>query len=366
MASSPPGQLSVTALSATLTRMGARFEILDPCHPSFIQELAGFGVALSNLHGPFGEDGRLQGLLDYLRIPYCGSGVAASAIAADKILCKRLMESLGVPTPSWRTWPDMRGLRPGHPVMVKPRMGGSSVGMSLVRRDSDLETAIGRAEAADPLGVLVEDYVPGLPVTVGLLELPEDVLVFPPLATRVHGGEFYDADAKLDAAAEGTVSCAEAGLPRAVLAELTVRARQLWDGLGCRGMARVDFIAADDGTISALEVNTTPGMSYQSNFIVAAGLCGLQPADVVTAILREALMRPRYDAPLPAPVFTDRPARESSSFLTDKEACGCPRSTMCRCAASASTPPSGTRTKARSSGTAPHGQIAPAGWPPSG
>jgi D-alanine-D-alanine ligase len=313
MASSPPGQLSVTALSATLTRMGACFKILDPCHPSFIQELAGFDVALSNLHGPFGEDGRLQGLLDYLRVPYCGSGVAASAVAADKVLCKRLMESLGVPTPGWRIWPDMRGLRPGHPAMVKPRMGGSSVGMSLVRRDSDLEAAIGRAEAADPLGVLIEDYVPGLPVTVGLLELPEGVLVFPPLATRVHGGEFYDADAKLDAAAEGAVSCAEAGLPRAVLAELTARARELWDGLGCRGMARVDFIAADDGTVSALEVNTTPGMSYQSNFIVAAGLCGLQPADVVTAVLREALTRPRYDSPLPLPVFTYMPARESSS-----------------------------------------------------
>ena len=128
MASSPPGQLSVTALSATLTRMGAGFEILDPCHPSFVQELAGFDVALSNLHGPFGEDGRLQGLLDYLRVPYCGSGVAASAVAADKILCKRLMESLGVPTPRWRIWPDKRGLRPGHAVMVKPRMGVPATG----------------------------------------------------------------------------------------------------------------------------------------------------------------------------------------------------------------------------------------------
>jgi D-alanine-D-alanine ligase len=78
-------------------------------------------------------------------------------------------------------------------------------------------------------------------------------------------------------------------------------------------MTRVDFIVADDGTVFALEVNTTPGMSYQSNFIVAAGLCGLQSADGVTAILREAVTRPRYDAPLPAPVFTDVPARESSS-----------------------------------------------------
>jgi D-alanine-D-alanine ligase len=78
---------------------------------------------------------------------------------------------------------------------------------------------------------------------------------------------------------------------------------KLWDGLGCHGMARVDFIAADDGTVFALEVNTTPGMSYESNFITAAGLLGLRHADVVIAILREALTRPRYDAPLPVPDF---------------------------------------------------------------
>ena len=199
IAKSPPGQLSVTALSGALTALGARFTILDPCRPEFIQDLAGFDVALPNLHGPFGEDGRLQGLLDYLRTPYCGSGVAASAIAADKILCKRLMESLGIPTPAWRIWPGPAAAWPGHPVMVKPRMGGSSVGMTLARDEDDLQAAIGLADAADPPGVLVEDYVPGLPVTVGLLELPGGVLVFPPLATRVDAAEFYDAATKLGA-----------------------------------------------------------------------------------------------------------------------------------------------------------------------
>jgi D-alanine-D-alanine ligase len=133
LARCPPGQLSVTAMSDALTVLGARFKVLDPCRPAFIADLAGFDVALPGLHGPFGEDGRLQGLLDYLRTPYCGSGVAASAIAADKVLCKRLMESLGISTPGWRIWPGPRAAWPGHPVMVKPRMGGSSVGMSLAR-----------------------------------------------------------------------------------------------------------------------------------------------------------------------------------------------------------------------------------------
>ncbi len=308
---SPPEQLSVTALSDTLTGLGVRYEVLDPCRPSFIRDLARFDVALPNLHGPYGEDGRLQGLLDYLRVPYCGSGVAAAAIAADKIVCKRLMESLAVPTPPWRTWPGPDAVWPGRPVMVKPRMGGSSVGISLVRREDDLAAAITAAEAGDPPGVLIEDHLPGLPVTIGVLELPGGIVIFPPLATQVDDGDFYDADAKLDAAGEGTVTCAQADLPAPVTAALNSHVRTLWDGLGCHGMARIDFIAADDGTVAALEVNTTPGMSYESNFITAAGLLGLGHADVVIAMLREALTRPRYDAPLPVPDFTDRAVQHS-------------------------------------------------------
>jgi D-alanine-D-alanine ligase len=312
IAKSPPEQLSVTALSAVLTELGIRFSVLDPCRPQFIAELAGFDVALPNLHGPFGEDGRLQGLLDYLRTPYCGSGVAASAIAADKILCKQMMAALGIPTPAWRTWPGPAAPWPGHPVMVKPRMGGSSVGMTLARDQHDLPAALTLAESGDPPGVLVEDHVPGLPVTVGLLELPGGVLVLPPLATRVDGAEFYDATAKLGAGDGSTVWYGHAALPEPTLTALTTHALTLWDGLGCRGMARADFIVTEPGDVFVLELNTIPGMSYNSNFLTAADLCGLEPSDVVTAILHEALTRPRYDAPLPVPAFTARPHPESA------------------------------------------------------
>lgn len=253
-------------------------------------------------------------------MPYCGSGVAASAIAVDKILCKRLMEALAVPTPVWRTWPGPATAWPGRPVMVKPRTGGSSVGMSMVRREEDLGGAIIRAESSDPPGVLIEDHIPGLPVTVGLLELPDGVVVFPPLATQVHEGEFYDAGAKLDAAGEGTVTCTEAVLPAPVTAALNSYVIKLWDGLGCHGMARFDFIAAGDGTVFALEVNTTPGMSYESNFITAAGLLGLRHADLVIAILREALTRPRYAAPCRCPTSRARPCSTASSDA-DREGC---------------------------------------------
>jgi D-alanine-D-alanine ligase len=308
---SPPEQLSVTALKQTLTGLGLRHEVLDPCRPSFIRDLACCDVALPNLHGPFGEDGRLQGLLDYLRVPYCGSGVAASALASDKILCKRMMESLGVPTPAWRPWPGPRSTWEGRPVMIKPRAGGSSVGMSLVRREEDLADAIMCAESGGPPGVLIEDHIPGLPVTVGVLELGNSLAIFPPLATQVREGDFYDADAKLDTAGEGTVSCTEAALPAAASAALARHVRALWAGLDCHGTARVDFIVNDDGAF-ALEVNTTPGMSYDSNFMTAAGLLGLRHSDVIIAMLREALTRPRYDASLPVPDFVPPSAYDSA------------------------------------------------------
>jgi D-alanine-D-alanine ligase len=188
--------------------------------------------------------------------------------------------------------------------MVKPALGGSSVGMSLVRDEAALAPALEHAWATDPSPVLVEEYVTGLPVTVGLLQLPDGVLVFPPLATEVHDGEFYDAASKLDADARGTVSVALADLPTPVLDQLTRHAATLWDGLGCRSAARTDFMVTDNGTVYALEVNTTPGMSRESNFVTGAALCGLNHTDVVRAFLHEALTRPAYDVPLPIPVLT--------------------------------------------------------------
>ncbi|MBO1418644.1 ATP-grasp domain-containing protein [Streptomyces sp. FH025] len=307
---SPVDQLSVTALSRTLGEIGLRFEVLNPVDRTFVPRLTAFDVALSNLHGPFGEDGRLQGLLDYLRIPYCGSGVAASAVAADKILCKRVMGSLGVPTPAWQEWTGGTVEWDGHTVMVKPPLGGSSVGMSLVKDRVDLLGAL--VDASGPQGhpVLVEEYITGQSVTVGLLELPGNaVLIFPPLATEVHQADFYDAATKLDEDATGGVTVAAADLPAEARAAVLEYAKRIWTGLGLKGSARVDFIVTEDSRVFALEVNSTPGMSAGSNFAVGAELCGLSHGDVVLALLHEALVRPPYDVPLPTPHFTGFPGQ---------------------------------------------------------
>ncbi|WP_432198293.1 D-alanine--D-alanine ligase family protein [Streptomyces sp. bgisy027] len=300
----PVEQRSVTALGAALEEIGVRWKVLDPCEPDFIIDLAGYDVALSNLHGPYGEDGRLQGLLDYLRVPYCGSGVGASAVAADKILCKRVMLTLGVPTPGWHVWSGGPVTWNGHPLMVKPPFGGSSVGMSLVRNPADLPAALTDAAGDEGSDVLVEEYVAGTPLTVGLLELPGgSVVVCPPLATEAAEADFYDAETKLDVDARGAVIVRAAELEPEVLDQVTGYVRTVWDGLGLRGSARIDFILTADGDPFVLEVNSTPGMSRDSNFAVGAAMVGLTHTDVVLAMLHEALARPPYDVPLPTPAF---------------------------------------------------------------
>lgn len=301
----PVEQRSVTALAEALDEIGARWKVLNPCEPDFIMELVEYDVALSNLHGPYGEDGRLQGLLDYLRVPYCGSGVGASAVAADKILCKRVMLTLGLPTPGWHVWSGGPMTWNGRPVMVKPPFGGSSVGMSLARIPAEMPGALANAADGEGAAVLVEEYVAGTPITVGLLELPGgSVVVFPPLATEATEADFYDADTKLDVDSRNTGTVRAADLAPDVLDKIAEHARTLWDGLGLRGSARIDFILTEDGEPFALEVNTTPGMSRDSNFAVGAAMVGLTHTDVVLAMLHEALARPPYDVPLPTPAFS--------------------------------------------------------------
>ncbi|WP_371652880.1 MULTISPECIES: ATP-grasp domain-containing protein [unclassified Streptomyces] len=309
----PVKQRSVTALAAALDEIGARWKVLNPCEPGFIEELAGCDVALSNLHGPYGEDGRLQGLLDYLRVPYCGSGVGASVVAANKVLCKRVMESFGVPTPGWRVWSGGRAEWRGQAVMVKPPFGGSSVGMALVRDAEALPVALADA-AGDEGDVLIEDYIAGVPLTVGLLELPGgNVVIFPPLATQATEADFYDADTKLDVDSRRSVIVTAVELEPDVLGEIAGHTMALWQGLGLRGSARVDFILSGDGRLFALEVNSTPGMSRDSNFVVGAAMVGLTHTDIVLAMLHEALTRPPYDVPLPTPAFaSSTPTREAA------------------------------------------------------
>ena len=258
-------------------------------------------VVFPVLHGPYGEDGTLQGLLELAGVPYVGSGVLASAAAMDKAVARVLLSSAGIPvTPAVTVraarWAgdqdglvdDVRAL--GLPVFVKPARGGSSIGISKVHDLADLPAAVELALRYDPK-VLVEAMVPGREVECGILEdadgRPQASV---PAEVRVVGAyEFYDFEAKyLDAATELDVP---ADLPAEVVGRLQSMALAAYDALDCAGLARVDFFVGDGGRLTVNEVNTMPGFTATSMYPRMWAASGVDYPQLVDRLVQAALRR---------------------------------------------------------------------------
>jgi D-alanine-D-alanine ligase len=255
----------------------------DPAEKTMVEfATAGFDRVWIALHGPGGEDGALQGLLQWLEIPYTGSGIMASAIAMDKVRSKHLFRAAGIPTPDYaavksREEASVAAEQVGFPLIIKPSGQGSSVGMSKVFERSELNDAV---EVALQYGdtALLETCVTGDEFTVAVLQgnaLPSIRIVTP----RV----FYDYRAKYESdrteyICRGTTSDEE----EAVYAELAVAA---FNELGCSGWGRVDFMTGTDRQPLVLEVNTVPGMTSHSLVPMAAKQDGINFEELCWRIL---------------------------------------------------------------------------------
>ncbi|PLX99952.1 MAG: D-alanine--D-alanine ligase [Desulfuromonas sp.] len=246
---------------------------------------AGIEVAFIALHGRFGEDGRIQGLLEMLQIPYTGSGVMASSIAIDKVMTKQLLAWHQVVTP------EFDFIRPGDsatallercrllPAVVKPSREGSTIGITIARNADDL--AVGVEQAAELDGtVLVEEFIAGDELTVSVLN--GQVL---PIIQIVPKSGFYDYQAKY---LSGDTQYL---LPAPISTESTEKIQQaalaVYQMLGCRGAARVDFMYRDPD-FYCLEVNTIPGMTQTSLLPKAAAAAGINFNQLVEAMLLDA------------------------------------------------------------------------------
>jgi D-alanine-D-alanine ligase len=268
------------------------------------QQRLGVDVVFPVLHGPNGEDGTIQGLLELADVRYVGSGVLASAAAMDKQAMRVMLQAAGLPVCRWvqvraRQWHADPGsvlaaVEPlGWPVFVKPARAGSSFGISKVRDPAGLGAAIEHAARYDPR-VLVEEAVVGREVECGVLESadggPPDVSV---LGEVVVGGQhdFYDFEAKYTDA-----EALRLDIPARVHDEVAGRARRLagraFQALGCEGLARVDFFLTEAGTLLVNEVNTMPGFTPSSMFPRAWAASGLDYPALVDRLLRTALNRP--------------------------------------------------------------------------
>ena len=237
------------------------------------------------LHGRFGEDGTIQGILEWLGIPYTGSGVLASALAMDKLRTKRLWAAEKLPTPAYELLHDSTNFRItarrlGVPLMVKPASEGSSIGMSKVRAAAKLEQAYALAAKYDPV-VIAEQFVDGIELTGAILG--EQAL---PLIKLETPREFYDYEAKY--LADDTRYIVPCGLPAKKERELQELCLAAFRALGCHGWGRVDLMLNRRGRPFLLEVNTSPGMTDHSLVPMAARAVGLSYEDLCIKILEGA------------------------------------------------------------------------------
>jgi D-alanine-D-alanine ligase len=237
------------------------------------------------LHGRFGEDGTVQGILEWLGIPYTGSGVLASALAMDKLRTKRIWGAEKLPTPKYEQLGEQTNFRIaarrlGVPLMVKPASEGSSIGMSKVRAAGKLEEAWRLAAKYDRI-VIAEEFIEGMELTGAILG--ERAL---PLIKLETPRDFYDYEAKY--LANDTRYIVPCGLPQKKEEELKELCLAAFRALGCRGWGRVDLMLSKRGRPYLLEVNTSPGMTDHSLVPMAARAVGMSYEDLCLAILESA------------------------------------------------------------------------------
>ncbi|MEI7369737.1 D-alanine--D-alanine ligase [Pectobacterium colocasium] len=282
--------LSGQAVLAGLKEAGINAHAVDTRDVSVTKlKEEGFTNVFIALHGRGGEDGTLQGVLEFLGLPYTGSGVMASALTMDKLRTKQVWQAVGLPVSPYvaldrRQYSEMAAnallakfTHLGLPLIVKPSREGSSVGMSKVNTLSELPAALEEAFRHDD-DVLVEKWLSGPEYTVAILG--DEVL---PSIRIQPAGTFYDYEAKY--LSDDTQYFCPSGLPDEQEQALAGLAMAAYRAVGCRGWGRVDFMLDSDGAFYLLEVNTSPGMTSHSLVPMAARQRGLTFSQLVVKIL---------------------------------------------------------------------------------
>jgi D-alanine-D-alanine ligase len=277
------------AVLAALQRRGVDAHAFDPKDRP-LADLIGerFDRVWIALHGPGGEDGTLQGALEYLGMPYTGSGVLGSAIAMDKLRTKRLAQSIGISTAEYMvlTGPhdfDYAVEKLGLPMIVKPATQGSSVGMTKVERAADLPAAYAAAAKLEP-SVFAESWITGGEYTVAILQgraLPSIRIETPKT--------FYDYEAKYFR--DDTKYFCPSGLSAPAEAHLGNLAAAAYEATGAEGWGRVDFMMDAAGRPLLLELNTIPGMTDHSLVPMAARAAGIDFDELVWRVLETSFVR---------------------------------------------------------------------------
>ncbi len=256
--------------------------------------------ALIGIHGAPGEDGKLQGLLDMLDIPYQTGGVLNMSVTFSKYTTTALLRQLGFPVANSLLLTQRDGSTEGSvlaqvglPCFVKPDQSGSSIGISKVKTEGDLGPALDKAFAEEGGVVMCEAMVKGRELTCGVIRLNGKVRALPVCEIR-HTHEFFDYEAKYHA--KDTEELIPAPLPDAITRRVQQRSEAIYRALGCNGMVRVDHFwtgGEDENDVVTIEVNTTPGFSGASIYPKMLDASGIGVATAVNALIEEGLQRTR-------------------------------------------------------------------------
>ena len=292
---SPEREVSLSTgkgIHEALLSLGYRSDFIDFKEDS-MDDLKKLDVAFVALHGKYGEDGTVQGLLELLKIPYTGSGVLSSAIAMDKIYSKKIFEFEGIPVPPAVYLEPGNMADPasayagidkkiGYPVIVKPNRGGSTIGVTVLNDDSGMQSAVELAFKYD-YRVMVEKYIKGRLMTVSIIGA--EPVCLPIIEIRPRSG-FYDYESKYTPGL--TEYIVPADISPSLSEDISDIALRCHISLDCAGISRVDLILDDEDNPYFLEVNTIPGMTSTSLVPKAAGAAGINFETLVEIILNSA------------------------------------------------------------------------------
>jgi len=239
-------------------------------------------AAFIALHGRWGEDGTVQGLLEIMGIPYTGSGVLGSAMAMDKVVMKMVFESMGIPTPAYTMAEEGNKVHFPLPFVVKPANEGSTIGISIVKKQKEVGPAIKSARKYDTK-VMVERYIEGDEITVGIVNGE----VLPVVQVKPSSG-FYDFEAKYTKGM--TEYIVPAKITRPIAKKATAIALEVYSAFELSGCARIDMLV-DDDLPKVIDINTSPGMTETSLVPKAWGHLGRTFDELVETILMEASLK---------------------------------------------------------------------------
>ncbi len=293
-----PTQVPADGPLVTLLPGGGGRLIVAPQEGATIEQPAPVDVVFPVLHGPFGEDGSVQGLAELAGVPFVGASVLGSAVAMDKDAAKRLLRDAGLPIPRFRVVTP--GDKPsfaelvaelGRPLFVKPARLGSSVGVGKADTAEEFAAALAEAFRHDRK-VLIEECMRGREVECGVLEDADGTLTtsLPGEIVPTNRYAFYTYEAKyLDE--HGAVLKVPADLPKAVVKRVQELSLQAFRALGCEAMARVDFFLREDMSVLVNEVNTIPGFTNISMYPLAFKASGVSYTELVDRLIQHALAR---------------------------------------------------------------------------